>query len=149
YMTESTYNPITGSPDSNDATAYNPTAPSVTAPPSSGGYQNQFGNLNMSAGTGVTIILAPSTNDNDVFKGILFYQRRASTQTASITGSNSGIMNVSGTIYGQWMPLQISGGGSYNAQFVVGTMSVSGSGIVTVGQVGSAFGKANQVFLLE
>ena len=76
---------------------------------------------------------------------MLIYQRRANTQAIEITGGN---LTLSGTIYALWAPLEYSGGGTYQAQFIVGSMRLSGRDALTLSNSGS-FGKANQVFLVE
>ncbi len=83
------------------------------------------------------------------FDGMMFYQRRHNTQTLKITGNTSST-SLTGTFYGKWMPLDISGQGKYNAQFVISNMSVSGSGTVEVtagNNAPKAMGKS--VFLVE
>jgi len=62
---------------------------------------------------------------------MMFYQRRHNTQVLSITG-NTSETSLTGTFYGKWMPISISGQGKYDAQFVVSDMKVTGSGVVEV-----------------
>ena len=62
---------------------------------------------------------------------MMFYQRRHNTQVLSITG-NTSETSLTGTFYGKWMPISISGQGKYDAQFVVSDMKVTGSGTVEV-----------------
>jgi len=83
------------------------------------------------------------------FDGMMFYQRRHNTQVLKITGNTSST-SLTGTFYGKWMPLDISGQGKYDAQFVISNMSVSGSGTVEVtagNNAPKAMGKS--VFLVE
>jgi len=83
------------------------------------------------------------------FNGMMFYQRRHNTQVLKITG-NTASTSLTGTFYGKWMPLDISGQGKYGAQFVISNMSVSGSGTVEVtsgNNAPKAMGKS--VFLVE
>src|SRR5262249_50652350 len=54
YNTGSNYSPTTGSPDSSDATTYNPNASGNNAPPS-GNFQNSFGAFNISSSATVTL----------------------------------------------------------------------------------------------
>ena len=56
---------------------------------------------------------------------------------------------MTGTIYAKWANFDLSGQGEYNAQFVVGSMAISGNAIVTINATGKNFGKANLVFLVE
>jgi hypothetical protein len=141
------YNPVTGGADASDYTTYNP-VPGTTNPtePPTGSFQNKFGGISITASTGDNINLTPPTSGT--FKGVLLYQRRANTQAASVTGSG-GTLVVGGTIYAQWAPFTVSGGGSYNAQFIVGSIQVSGSGTLTINYAGQNTGRANQVFLVE
>jgi hypothetical protein len=83
------------------------------------------------------------------FDGMMFYQRRHNTQVLKITG-NTSQTSLSGTFYGKWMPLDISGQGKYDAQFVVGNMKVTGNGTVEVTAGNNApKAKGNSVFLVE
>ena len=83
------------------------------------------------------------------FDGMMFYQRRHNTQVLKITG-NTSQLSLSGTFYGKWMPLDISGQGKYDAQFVVDSMKVTGNGTVEVTAGNNApKPKGNSVFLVE
>jgi hypothetical protein len=83
------------------------------------------------------------------FDGMMFYQRRHNTQVLKITG-NTSETSLSGTFYGKWMPLDISGQGKYDAQFVVDSMKVTGNGTVEVTAGNNApKAKGNSVFLVE
>jgi len=83
------------------------------------------------------------------FDGMMFYQRRHNTQTLKITG-NTSETSLTGTFYGKWMPLDISGQGKYDAQFVIANMRVTGSGTVEVTAGNNApKAKGNSVFLVE
>jgi hypothetical protein len=83
-----------------------------------------------------------------VFDGMLFFQRRRNTQPAEIQGdSSSGLLT--GTIYAKWAHFKISGQGTYDAQFVVGSMNVPGQGDVELIYGGKLLGKAPAVFLVE
>ena len=66
----------------------------------------------------------PLSDSGDPFSGMLIYQRRANTRPIVITGGN---LALSGTIYAVWAPLVFSGGGTYQAQFIVGSMRLSGN----------------------
>lgn len=80
---------------------------------------------------------------------MMFYQRRHNTQTLKITGNTSDT-SLTGTFYGKWMPLDISGQGKYDAQFVIASMKVTGSGTVEVTSGNNApKAKGNSVFLVE
>ena len=92
--------------------------------------------------------LSPISDANSPFKNILFYQRRWNTTAASVAG-NSDNIKLTGTIYAKWANFQLSGQGKYDAQFVVGSMSISGNAVVTINATGKNFGTANLVFLVE
>ncbi len=84
----------------------------------------------------------------ETFDGMLFYQRRANAQGVDIQGGSSeGLMT--GTLYAKWANFKISGQGTYDAQFVCGSMSVTGTGDVTLTFGGKKRGKAPAVFLVE
>jgi hypothetical protein len=132
YNTGKDYDYHTGAPDSNDGSARG----TLT-----------LGKLTINGAMGT---LAPYTNGgnaNDPFNGILFYQRRWNTTGASIAGSST--LNMTGTIYAKWADFTITGGGTYNAQFVVGSLHIGGGGILTINATGKNWGTANQVFLVE
>jgi hypothetical protein len=79
---------------------------------------------------------------------MLFYQRRGSSQGLSIQGdADQGMLQ--GTLYAKWGHTKIAGQGTYDAQFVVGSMAIDGKGDVTILFVGGKKGKAPQVFLVE
>jgi len=82
------------------------------------------------------------------FEGMLFYQRRWNDAGLTITGDASeGVL--SGTIYARWSLLTISGQGTYDAQFILGSMAVTGNGRVTVLNAGPEYGRAPRVYLVE
>jgi hypothetical protein len=76
---------------------------------------------------------------------MLVYQRRPNAQAITIVGGN---LSLSGTIYAPWATIVLAGGGTYPAQFIAGSMQLSGSGTVTLNQASPA-GSANEVFLVE
>jgi hypothetical protein len=96
-------------------------------------------------GTSGTPITGPTSGP---FSGILFYQRRWNTQDASV-GGNSNNINLSGTIYDKWGNFNLAGQGTYNAEFVVGSLTISGGAAVTINATGKNRGRVNQVFLVE
>jgi Flp pilus assembly protein TadG len=115
---------------------------------------NTLGNDNnanfgaISIGGGANVTLSPSSNSSSAFNGILFYQRRWDTQGASI-GGNTSTLNLSGTIYDKWGNFALTGQGTYNAEFVVGALSISGGAAVTINAAGKNYGRVNQVYLVE
>ena len=104
-----------------------------------------FGGVSLS-GNGA-LNLSPINNANSPFDGMLFYQRRWDTQPFSISGNGGG--TVSGTFYARWAKYTLSGNASYNAQFLVGSMTLSGNASVTIDATGQNVGKASQVYLVE
>jgi Flp pilus assembly protein TadG len=132
YNTGSDYNPATGSPDSSDLN-------NTPNPPNS----TQFGQVALNGGT---VNLSPPTSGT--FSGIVFYQRRWNTLGAGV-GGNSNNVNVTGTIYDKWGTFTLSGQGQYNAEFVVGSLVISGGSAVTINATGKNQGRVNQVFLVE
>jgi hypothetical protein len=139
------YNPTSGAPDTGDAATYNPNSSGTNAPPSN--IQNRFGGISISASA--TVTLSPNNTAGNVFRGVLFFQRRANKSTAGIAGNGGGTLNLSGTIYAKWANFQVSGGGTYPAQFVVGSIAISGQADLTINYSGGNLGRANQVYLVE
>ena len=145
YNTGGDFVPSTGAPDLGDASLYAPGPSGNNAPPSTGGFQGDFAGIRLDSSNNGSITLSPLDGDADPFYGVVLYQRRANTQAIAITGGN---LSLTGTIYAVWAPLSISGGGTYPAQFIVGSMQVSGSDAVFLNST-RLLGKANQVFLVE
>jgi len=96
-------------------------------------------------------------NTSDPNDRILFFARRrnqdpnGNTSLYSIGGSGSGNMalDLKGTIYSKWASFSLSGGGTYNAQFIVGSLTLGGGATITINGTGINRGRANQVFLVE
>ncbi|HUT14607.1 MAG TPA: TadE family protein [Thermoguttaceae bacterium] len=140
YNTGDNYDPQTGLPDAAD----------YDQPPPAADGAN-FGAVTINA----AMQFAPIDTeqyfyDRDVsaFDGMLFYQRRRNTATADIQG-NSEEGDLSGTMYAKWARFKLAGQGTYDAQFFVGSLEVTGLGDVTLSYVGEKKGKAPQVFLVE
>ena len=102
----------------------------------------------ISIGGGASVTLTPISDSSSPFFGILFYQRRWNTQGASV-GGNTSTLSLSGTIYDKWGAFSLAGQGTYNAEFVVGSLSISGGAAVTINASGKNLGRVNQVFLVE
>jgi hypothetical protein len=134
YNTCSDYDPITGQPDASDG----------NAPPPSGFPTGRVncGDIIINASTGFSPL------EGGVFDGMLFYFRRWHTGRIQIEG-NSENNDLTGTIYARWGEAQIAGQGVLNTQFLVGTMSVSGQGDVTVQVDNSSTVNVTKVFLVE
>jgi hypothetical protein len=132
YNTGSDYNPTTGAPDSSDGN----TLGTDSSKP-------QFGQVSINGGS---VNLSPLTSGT--FNGILIYQRRWNTLDAGV-GGNSNNVNLTGTIYDKWGNFTLSGQGKYNAEFIVGTLSIGGGSAVTINAAGKNLGRVTQVFLVE
>ncbi|MBI3466964.1 MAG: hypothetical protein HY000_28450 [Planctomycetes bacterium] len=149
YNTGANYDPFTGTPDTGDP--YDPLG--LQPPP--GQANTTFGDVTLNAGMAFSPI--DTTNPAfapyypagiQVFDGMLFYQRRWNPLSVDIQGNSSaGIL--SGTIYGKWARFKISGQGTYDAQFIVGSMDITGTGDVTLHYAGQGRGKAPAVYLVE
>ena len=149
YNTGSNYNPTTGAPDINDAT---------TPPPITDGAK--LGSVSISAGVTMSPIDTHNASYNyggysagapvpsSDFDGMLFFQRRNSTQEFKVTGDSSQA-NLTGTLYGRYGVANIIGQGTYNAQFIVGSIKISGNGTITINFSGSNEGKSKLVYLVE
>ncbi len=148
YNTGANYNSNTGAPDMYDLGTTPPTSASTLF--GSTAINTSFTTTPLN--TQIYNYAAMYTGAKAVskeFDGMMFYQRRQNTQVLKITGNTSST-SLTGTFYGKWMPLDISGQGKYDAQFVISNMSVSGSGTVEVtsgNNAPKAMGKS--IFLVE
>jgi hypothetical protein len=134
YNTCSDYNPDTGLPDENDDGL---PPPSGFPPPGV-----KCGDTKINASMG----FSPITSGP--FEGMLFYFRRWHTGRLQIEG-NSADGDLTGTLYAKWGEGQISGQGTYNAQFLVGHLSVSGQGNITIDPNDDFIVQVTKVFLVE
>lgn len=145
YNTGHIYDPDTGWPDTEDVNQ---------EPPHDDGAE--FAGITLNA----SIVLEPidvkayqtdydtyNTNVSE-FDGMLFYQRRRNTQDLNIEGDASQ-GHLAGTLYAKWAHVKIAGQGTYDAQFVVGSMDLTGSGVVRLRYAGTNLGRAPQIFLVE
>jgi Flp pilus assembly protein TadG len=123
YNTSSTYNPSNGSDGASTPT----------------------GKFTIS---GSTANLTGLNNSSSNFDGILFFQDRANSQTVTMSG-NSGSSNLSGAIYAPAAPLSVSGTGTWAAQFIVSSVSISGSANITLDYSGISHVKVAYVFMVE
>lgn len=147
YNTSTSYNPSNGNPDINDGE-------DRTALPNT----EYAGGFTINAGMTFSPISTSQVNYaslysgapavSTVFDGMLFYQRRRHKATITIAGDSSE-GNLAGTLYAKWSNFQITGQGTYDAQFVCGSMSVTGQGDVTILSAGAGRGRANQIYLVE
>lgn len=99
--------------------------------------------------TGGTVTMTGLQDPNSPYKDMLFFQRRRNMKTSSIQGKAGQEVNLAGTIYARWARFNLAGEGKYDAQFVVGSMSIAGQAVVTINSTGKTFGRANQVYLVE
>jgi hypothetical protein len=132
YNTGADYNPATGNPDPYDGT-YLGTDANAT-----------FGAVTISS---PNVNLQAMTGTGSPFDGLLIYQRRWNTQPLSIQAAAN--LNLGGTIYAKWAPLNLSGQGQFNAQSIVGSVKAALSGDITIDYGGRELGQANEVFLVE
>ena len=131
YFTNSTYDRATGLPDAND-----------------GSTQGSVSGATLSMSGNPTLTLTPYADASSPFNGMLFYQRRWNTSVPKLTGNGTS-SSLTGTIYAKWAKFDLAGQGTYGAQFVVGSLLLSGNGLVTINATGKNFGRANLVFLVE
>ena len=147
YNTAISYNPSNGNPDVNDGND------STTLPNTdyAGGFQINAGMTFSPIDTSqvnYSSLYSGAPAVSSVFNGMLFYQRRRHKATITISG-NSLAGNLAGTLYAKWSLFQISGQGNYDAQFVCGSMNVTGQGNVTILSSGGGRGRATQIYLVE
>lgn len=151
YNTGANYDPQSGAPDNADP--WDPTGANPPPAPNQSG--TTFGTVSVNS----VINFRPidTTNANldyssmpgiSVFNGMLFYQRRGNAQSVAISG-NAADGYIGGTVYAKWSRFQISGQGVYDAQFLVGTMDITGNADITFNYAGQGFGKAPNVYLVE
>lgn len=147
YNTATSYNPSTGSPDANDFEDKTPLPNTDYA----GGFTINAGMKFTPINTQEVDYDSLYTNAravDPIFDGMLFYQRRRHQASINIQGDSAeGLL--AGSLYAKWSNFQISGQGTYDAQFIAGSMSITGQGDVTLLGAGEGRGKANQVFLVE
>ncbi|HET6572409.1 MAG TPA: pilus assembly protein TadG-related protein [Fimbriiglobus sp.] len=155
YLTGSNY--LDNQPGATDATDDAQSALDGPLPPTSGSFPastdpnpNQviFATMTLNA-TNASVKLTGLNDETSAFNGMLFFQRRRNTETAAIQGKAGVEVDLNGTIYAKWANFQLAGEGRYDAQFVVGSMSIAGQAVVSINSTGKSFGHANQVFLVE
>jgi Flp pilus assembly protein TadG len=135
YNTGSDFNVNTGLPDSQDGS---------TAPPAAG--SATFGAVTITGNAQLN--LTPFSNSSSPFDGFVLYQRRLNTQPITIAGNGSSD-SLQGTAYAKWAPLDLSGDGTFNSQFFVQSLVVSGNGNLTLDYTNQNLGKADLVYLVE
>ncbi|HUE74886.1 MAG TPA: pilus assembly protein TadG-related protein [Pirellulaceae bacterium] len=135
YNTGSDYNVNTGLPDSGDGSS---------APPASG--SATFGSISITGNAELN--LTPYSNASSPFDGMVFYQRRLNPQPLKLGGNGTSDV-FSGTLYAKWAPLDLSGNGTFNAQFVVKSVELSGNGTLTLDITNQNSAKSDLVYLVE
>jgi Flp pilus assembly protein TadG len=106
-----------------------------------------YASLSMS-GTKGSVNLTGITDTSSPWYNMLFFQRRRDQNAISLSG-NAGSGTFGGVVYAKWANFSVSGNGTFNSTFIVGSTTVSGNGTVTVNGTGKSFGAANEVFLVE
>ena len=92
--------------------------------PSTGG---TFGPISLT-GSGI-LDLTPQTTGP--YAGLLFFQSRDNTRPLTVSGA-AALSGLQGTVYGVQMEVDISGSGTLPAQFIVGSVTITGGGSITV-----------------
>jgi len=141
YLTGDNFNVRTGAPDN---LAVEKTDNVSTMPADTSG-TSKYASLTIN---GQTVNLTGLKDVTSPYNGMLFYQRRLNTQGANIQGNGTNTQ-LGGTIYAKWANFKVSGSGQYNAQFVVGSIAISGQSNITLNYAGKNLGRANQVYLVE
>jgi hypothetical protein len=126
-----------------------PPTNAASVPPSTDPQPNKVNFASLTVNSGGNINLTGLNDASSPFNGVLFYQRRRNTNTASIQGLGGANVTLNGTIYSKWATFKLAGNGTYNAQFIVGSLSLAGGATYTINNTGKNFGLANQVFLVE
>lgn len=131
-----------------------PNSPTTTLPED---VKTAVATLSVAGSSGSVTLDGMAYNTDNPSDRILFFGRRRSqdpngNQTLySVGGSGSSNMalNFKGTIYTKWASFSLGGGGSYDAQFIVGRLILGGGATMTINGTGINRGRANQVFLVQ
>ncbi len=139
YVTNTAnYSALSGAPDNADG---------GTTPPSPG-----VATLLPSAVINIGLLgsqFSPISDASSPFNGLFFFQRREDrrpivmAQEALLAGGN-----LSGTVYAKWGNMVLAGLGTYNARFVVGTMTVATVLDLTIAPT-TLLAPAHDVFLTQ
>ena len=122
YNTASTYNASTG------VDASSPT----------------FGYLTIQGGS--TVNITGIANTSSIYNGMVFFQDRGNSNLLNINNGTSALMT--GTVYAPAAELNLAGGATYDAPFIVGSFEASNGATITINPPAPpAF--ANLVFLVE
>jgi len=109
----------------------------------------RFATIDINIGDGI-LNLRGLDAAGGAFDNMLFFARRRNNQTIRIAGNagNSTII-LEGVVYAKWSQMDISGGGNWTAQFVVGSLKASGGANINIQGFGQSFGLVKQLFLVE
>lgn len=121
-------------------------APTLPPAPDPGKVTYATVDLNL---TGAHVKFTGLQDANSPFNDVLFFSRRRNSSMVQIQGQADLDVSMRGTMYAKWGHFHLAGGGKYDAQFVVGSMSVSGQATVTIDSAGKSFGLAKLVYLVE
>jgi hypothetical protein len=121
---------------------------SLPPPPDPNFSTVRFATVDINA-TAASVHLTGLQDPNSPFDQLLFFQRRRNENTVQIQGVAGSDVTLGGGIYAKWAKFKLAGEGRYDAQFVVGSMQVTGQAIVTIHASGNNLGLANQVYLVE
>ena len=147
YNTAVSYNHTNGQPDVGDTEDKTPLPNTDYA----GGFTinagMKFSPINTSL-VNYSALYSGAPRVSPAFDGMLFFQRRRHQASIDIQGnSSSGLLT--GTLYAKWSNFKIAGSGTYDAQFIAGSLDVAGQGDITILSAGEGKGKANQIYLVE
>jgi len=155
YVTGSNYMVDGYAPGFNDlwdgALELNPNTGSLPATGPNEGSNVDFATVKINIGGG-NVSFTPyddPINPNHPFNGILFYQRRRSESAISLESTPEDNTRIDGLIYAKWGSLNLAGGGRYDGQFVVGSISIAGHSSISISGAGDKTGFAYKVFLIE
>jgi Flp pilus assembly protein TadG len=108
------------------------------------GSGGSFGQITISGGSAFNLAGLSSTA-NSTYSAMLLFQDRSNSQNITVSGgSTSGF---SGTFYAPTAQLTVSGGSTFNSQFIVGSMVLSGGG--TNVKIDPPQSQSNLVYLVE
>ena len=147
YNTSRSYSPATGMPDASD---HNDKTP-LPQDDYNGGFTINSGMIFTPINTNTInygSLYVGAKSVPSIFNGMLFYQRRRNARALNIQG-NADQGQLLGTLYAKWSQFKLAGQGTYDAQFVGGSMDCAGNGIVAILGAGENRGRANAVFLVE
>ncbi len=142
--------------DQTDTVEINATTLTIPAPPDPNFKKVNFASLQINESGGNINLNGLSSSApgyrSDWNNQLFFFRRRINADqsggSASISGGGSGL-NLVGKFYGKWMSFSMTGGGSYQAQIIAGSLSTAGQTQISVPTGAVSTGYATQVFLVE